>query len=435
MRRKVVFSLAAIFLLLVLLILGYQHLASEGNAGYVIIGIGSWVLETSLYVVIVGVLLSFLLINLAIRLANTAAKLPSAMKRKNSVQRVKKSQEALVAGLIETAEGNWEKAERNLIRHAADSGTPLVNYLIAARAAHARGANELREEYLTLAHRSAPEAEMAIALTRAELQLSSRQFEEALETLTTVNQMAPTHAGVLRLLHQAYVQTENWEALHRLMPHLRNTKVMLEAEVKLLELSTYTELLKEKAKTRDAAAIREIWRHVPIHIRDMPGVVAIYAAAMIDAGAGGEVEEEVRLSLGKDWNETLLVLYGCLQTQDPVKHFQSAQAWLAPHPEDAVLLRVLSKLSLRTGSYLEAQDYAQRSLRQLESLEAYRLLGEIHHAKGDYVQASQFYKKGLMLASDHIVEDFESEAPADSLESAQFTSPVIDSERESPDTE
>jgi len=406
-RRKIVFSLAAFFLLVGLLVLGYHHLVSEGTAGYVIVGIGEWVLETSLYIVIIALIVGFIVLHVGIRLMTGAAKLPETMKRRNTVQRERKSQEALVAGLIETAEGNWEKAERSLIRHAADSGTPLVNYLTAARAAHSRGAHEQREEYFKLAQKSVPEAELAIALTRAELQLSTRQFNEALETLTEVNRLAPTHAGVLRMMHQAYAQTSNWEALHRLMPHLRNSRVMMEAEVKLLEMSTYSELLKQKAESRDASAIREIWRHVPMHIRDAPGIAAIYCAAMIEAGASSEVEEEIRLSLGKDWNETLLVLYGCLNTEDPLKHLHSAEAWLAPHPNDPVLFRVLSKLTLKLGNIDKAREYAQRSLEEEESLEAYRLMGEISHLRGDHVSASDYYRKGLILSSHQFVTQLE----------------------------
>ena len=424
MKRKIVFSLAGFFLVLGLTVWGYNHLAAAGNAGYVIIGLGDWVLETSLYFVLVVLVSSFVLFYVSIRLMYGAARLPKVIKRRESEIRGKRSQEALIAGLIETAEGHWEKAERNLIRHAADSGVPLINYLTAARAAHSRGAHEQREEYLRLAQKSVPEAELAIGLTRAELQLSSRQFDEALESLTDLNRIAPTHAAVLRLMHQAYAQTANWEALHRLMPHLRNTRVMLEAEVKLLETETYSALLKEKAKTRDAAVIREIWRHVPMHIRGLAGLDALYGAAMIDAGAGQEVEEDIRLALGKDWNETLLVLYGCINAADPQQHLQSAEAWLAPHPDDAVLLRVLAKLAMRTGQTEKAREYVQKSLAVEPSVEACRLIGDFYQAQRDFATASDYYRKGLVLASNEVISQIE-QHPNDQGETADVSADAM----------
>jgi len=156
-RRKIVFSLAAFFLVLGLIALGYRHLSASGNAGYVIVGLGDWVLETSLYFAVIMMTCLFAALYVGILFTTGAAKLPNSIKKRNLEQRGKRSLEALMTGLIETIEGKWEKAERNLIRHAGDSSLPLMNYLTAARAAHARGASEQREDYLKLARDSAPQ--------------------------------------------------------------------------------------------------------------------------------------------------------------------------------------------------------------------------------------------------------------------------------------
>lgn len=407
MRRKIVFSLAALLLVGGAAAFAYRYLVTKGEAGYVIIGIGHWVLESSLYVMAVGLIAAFILLHVLIRLTSRAARLPRALQSRGAELRTKRSREALISGLIETAEGNWEKAERTLIRHAADSGLPLINYLTAARAAHSRGAHEQRDEYLKLAQQVLPEAELAVGLTRAELQLSTRQFEEALESLTRLNQIAPSHASVLRLMHQAYAQMEDWEALHRLIPALQKNKVLMEAEIKLLETETYSALLKRKAETRNPAVLRDLWGHIPGHIRSLVGIETLYFAAMIDAGAGAEVEEGVRLALGKDWNETLLVMYGCIQTGDPEKQLRHAEAWLAPHPRDPVLLRVLGKLALRLKQTDKARDYLQRSLAEEPSVEAYQLMGDLLFADKDYAAASEYYRKGLMFASKKVVAQVE----------------------------
>lgn len=407
MRRRIVFSLAAVFLVLGLVAFGYRHLATHGNAGYVIIGLDRWVLETSLYVMVVALVLAFLLFYLMVRALLHAWRLPKAIKRRDLERRSRRSQEALVAGLLETAEGNWEKAERNLIRHVADSGTPLINYLTAARAAHSRGAHAQRDQYLELARQSTPKAELAVELTRAELQLSTRQFQEALESLTRLQRIAPGHAAVLRLLHRVYAQMEDWEALQRLLPALHKHKVLMEAELKLLETETYSALLKQKAQTRDVTALRELWSRIPPHIRELTKVAALYFAAMIEAGAGAEIEEALRLALGKDWNETLLVLYGCIELADTERQLHHAENWLAVHAQDAVLLRVLAKLALRIGHTAKAQDYLQRSLAAEPSVEAYQLLGDLLFARKDFAAASEFYRKGLMLASSEVVHQIE----------------------------
>lgn len=417
--RKLVYVLVGLLVLAGALAGGsvalYKYLAAQGNAGYVIIGIGKWSMESSLFFVVASLLIAFLVFYAVARLISKAVSLPGVLQQRRLQERTQHSQQALLAGLIESAEGNWEKAEKHLIRHAADSGVPLINYLTAARVAHSRGAHEQRDEYLRLAHQSAPEAEVAVNLTRAELQLSNKQFEQTLESLTHLDRIAPSHAAVLRLKHQLFAQMEDWEALHKLIPTLNTQKVMMEAEIRLLETETYSALLKKRAESGDPARLRELWTHIPEHVRSMPGLQVLYFAAMIEAGAGLEIEDALRRALGQEWSPTLLVLYGCIQLPDVAKHLETAEAWLAPHPADAVLLRVLGKLALRAGQAVKARDYLQRSLDTEPSLESYQLLGDLLFNQKDYVSACTYYRNGLMFASNEVVARIEQNPEGDVL--------------------
>ncbi|MDD5033981.1 MAG: heme biosynthesis HemY N-terminal domain-containing protein [Methylococcaceae bacterium] len=384
-----------------------RYIASHNGSGYVIVGMGQWSLETSLLVASSALLLVFILLYAFIRLFITAVRLPTLLKQRGHELRNKRSQEALITGLIETAEGNWEKAEKQLIRHAANSGIPLINYLTAARAAHSRGAHEQRDEYLKLAHESMPEAELAIGLTKAELQLSDQQFEGALDGLIQLNKIAPGHAAVLKMMHQAYARIEDWEGLSRIIPKLHANKVMLEAEIKLLETETYSALIKKKAQTREAGPLRDLWLDVPEHIRALSGIQQLYFAAMIEAGAEAEVEPKVREAIGKEWSETLLVLYGCIKMPDVEQQLSVAESWLGAHSGDAVLLRLLGKLSLRAGRLEKAKAYLESSLKADLSVEAYQLLGDVLMKQNDPVNACQFFRNGLLFASNEVVAQIE----------------------------
>lgn len=415
MKRVLIYVVIAVSIATGVGLLAHRVLTA-GDAGYVIIGYDRWVLESSLLVMLLTLIVAFVLFYILVRIVLKAMSLPKTIRKRGGELRSKRSQEALIAGLIETAEGNWEKAERNLIRHAADSGAPLINYLTAARAAHARGAVEQRDEYLNLAREVAPESELAVELTRAELHLSNKQFEEALESLTHLNRIAPSHAAVLRLTHQAYAQMENWEGLRRLLPDLHRNKVLMEAEVKLLETETYSALLRQKSETRDVTALREIWATIPDHIRSSTGIQALYFAAMIEAGAGEEIEDELRRALGEEWDETLLVLYGCIELSDREKQLQHAESWLGPHPNDAVLFTVLGKLAIRNKLWTKAKDYLEKSLAVEPSVEAYQLLGDVLHRQNDFAAACHYYRSGLMFASREVVAQIEQNPSGDSVE-------------------
>ena len=401
--KSILYLLAALFVAVGAAFFIHDQLVARGDPGYVIIGLGKWSLESSLFVVGIALFIAFVLFYLLLRTVIHAIRLPKLLRRRGGELRSKRSQEALIAGLIESAEGNWEKAEKHLIRHAANSGVPLINYLTAARAAQSRGAFEQRDEYLKLAHESMPEAELAIGLTRAELQLSNQQFEEALESLTHLNKLAPSHATVLKMMHQAYAQAEDWEGVSRIIPALHTNKVMMEAEIKLLETETYSALLKQKAETRDAEALRGQWQEMPQHIRVLSGIQQLYFAAMIEAGAGAEIEPMLREVLSKDWSETMLVLYGCIQVADAAKQLEQAEGWLGAHPRDAVLLRVLGKLALRAQRLDKAREYLESSLSIEPSVEAYQLMGDLLLRQNDPANACHYFRNGLLFASNEVV--------------------------------
>lgn len=387
----------------------YTLLSQMSDPGYLIAGYGSWVLETSLLVAAAALLITFVLFYLLLRTLILTLRLPKILKQRGAAKRAQRSQDALIIGLVESAQGNWEKAEKTLIRHAANSGVPLVHYLTAARAAASRGASKLRDEYLEIAAKSMPDAELAIGLTRAELLLSENQFEEALNSLSHLNRIAPSHAVVLKLLHRVYAQLGDWESLHALIPALQSGKVLMEAEIKLLETETYSALLRQKSQSRDAESLKDLWNHIPKHIRKSIGVQTLYFAAMIEAGAGLEIESGLRAALSTQWEQTLVVLYGCIDLtgQAAADQLQFAEAWLKLHPSDTVLLRVLGKLCIRNLLDEKAETYLSESIRVEPSVEAFHLLGDLHSRRGDKDRASNCYRQGLLLASSEVVKQIE----------------------------
>ncbi|MFA6052564.1 MAG: heme biosynthesis HemY N-terminal domain-containing protein [Methylobacter sp.] len=378
------------------------------NPGYVLIGIGQWSLETSLIVFAVSLIISFFVFYVFFRLLGWLLRLPSRIKNRGKDVKFNRSQEALIVGLVDSAEGNWEKAEKVLIKHASHSGAPLIHYLTAARAAQSRGAYDKRDEYLQKAADQAPGSDVAIGLTQAELHLSGEQFDQALETLTRLHSIDPTHASVLRLLHQTYRNVGDWEGVRKLIPSLNKNKVLMEAEIKLLETEAFSELLKEASARGDAAEIEALWSEVPDYIKSVPGVSAIYFAAMIDVGAGARIEDELTRALSIHWDQTLLVLFGSVQTVDVDRQLEMAEQWLSLYRRDALLLSVLGKLSLQCSDSQKAESYLAKSISIEPTVQAYQLLGDLSMSQGDANKACQLYKSALELASSAIVSGIDS---------------------------
>lgn len=401
--KKLFNLLGSLFATIAVALLLNYWLQSFGNPGYVMIGIGHWSLETSLVIFSISLLLGFFVFYQLFRCIGWLIRLPGHLKSRGKNIRFNRSQEALIAGLVDSVEGNWEKAENILIKHASHSGAPLIHYLTAARAAQSRGAFDKRDEYLKKATDHAPDSDVIIGLTQAELNLSGNQFEQALETLTRLHSIDPNHANVLKLLHQTYQHVGDWHGIRKLIPSLHSQQILMEAEVKLLETETYSQLLKEAATNANIVDLKTLWLEIPGFIKNMPSIAAIYFAAMIYVGADNEIEEELIEILSGRWDETLLVLFGSLQSNNVVTQLETAEKWSYVHQDNAVLLAVMGKLAIKCEDSFKAESYLAKSIAVEPTVQAYQFLGDLLFAQGDQEGASRCYKNGLELASSELV--------------------------------
>ncbi|MEY4768106.1 MAG: hypothetical protein RL637_745 [Pseudomonadota bacterium] len=408
--KNLIYFLGSLALTLTCAFLLHYWLSANDDPGYVLIGFGGWSLETSMVVFAVGSVFGFFILYLFFRSLGWLMRLPSKMKARGQVVRFNRSQEALIAGLVDSAAGNWETAEKILIKHASNSGAPLLHYLTAARAAQSRGAIDKRDEYLRKAADQSQGADIAVGLTQAELHLSEKQFDLALQTLTKLNSLDPKHATVLKLLHQTYQHIGDWEGLRKLIPSLHKNKVLIEAEIKLLETETFSRLLKQIAATGDELKIQALWETIPHHIQQLQDIFTIYFAAMINAGAGAKIEDLLVKKLSSHWHETLLVVFASIENNDAQRQLAIAERWLVSYPENAVLLRILGKISLRCQETEKAIRYLSKSLDKEPSVAAYQMLGDIFSHSNDKDKACQYYKQGLELAATEVIQSAENVA-------------------------
>lgn len=405
--KNIIFFLGALFIAIAVAFGVHSWLSHYDDPGYVLIGMGHWSLETSLVVLGIALVIGFFLLYMFFRLLGWLLRLPGKVKSRGQSIKFNRSQEALIAGLVDSAEGNWEKAEKILIKHASHSGAPLIHYLTAARAAQSRGAVEKRDEYLKIAAEQVSGSDIAVGLTQAEMHLSEQQFGHAIETLTKLHSINPGHASVLKLMHQAYRQLGDWEGVRKIIPSLNKNKVLMEAEIKLLEAEAFSGLLRQAAENGDYIKIQELWQEVPDHIKRIPGIPAIYFAGMIDVGAGAKIEDELARSISESWDETLLVLFGSVQSDDVERQLKTAEGWLKVYPESAVLLRVLGKISKRCKEMEKAGQYLEKSIALEASVSAYQLLADLLSEKGDKNAALECYKCALDLASGEVARQVE----------------------------
>lgn len=366
--------------------------------GYVLIGYGAWTLETTASLLLFTLFLGFAGLYLLLRFFASLRRAPQRLRHWEQRRKSLRARNNLKRGLIELAEGNWAAAEKRLLKHADDSETPLLNHLAAARAAQQQGAHERRDHYLRLAHQGMPDADIAVGLTQAELQIAHRQMEQALATLTHLRTLAPRHGYVLKMLMHLYERLQDWEHLRDLLPELRKRGVLEDAAADQLEVRLHCELLAQAARGRDAEMLRDAWNRVPRRLLHNSDLVFAYATQLHVLGDDVAAEDLLRITLKKTWDDRLVDLYGRLKG-DVMRQLNSGEEWLRSHDRNPVLLLALGRLAMRNSLWGKARGYLEAGIGVAPTVESYQLLGALAEQLNDSGLATQCYREGMLLAT------------------------------------
>ena len=395
-------------LLILALVAGVASLVLFGlplaeHKGYVLIAFQGFRYEASLWATVALLLLIWMLVYLvrwSMRLLVTSAGLLNPWSRLHSRRRVRLASEQ---GFLDLAEGRWARALRHLKQAAGSSPQPLSYYLGAAQAANQLGHYEDSDSLLEQALNRQPQAELAIALQHAELQLARGQTADALDTLQVMRSRHPHHHLVLRQLQQLYLQSGDWSGLLGLLPDLRKEKALGNAELSELERQAWRGRLlqADQQDTADAlaslAALQQTWQAMSAAQRQEPELVAVYAEQLRLLGAEAEAEELLRHALKQRYDVTLVRLYGLLHGRDPGLQVQTAEGWLKQHPEDAGLLLTLGRLCLHSQLWGKAKDYLESSLAFQRHPETCAELAGLLAQLGELERSNSLYQEGLRL--------------------------------------
>ena len=99
--------------------------------------------------------------------------------------------------------------------------------------------------------------------------------------------------------------------------------------------------------------------------------------------------------------------YGCIESDDPKAQLKTAEKWLRQHTDDAILLRLLGKLSTRNRLKDKAEQYLAASVSIEPSVDAYLCLGDVLAEQGEIERSNAAYRNGLLLASEEVVKQID----------------------------
>ena len=379
--------------------------------GYLTAGINDYAFETTLLTAGGILLLSIFALLLIFKLITSLYKLITYFGTNRKTRLLEQARSALSNGLIDLAEGRFAEAEKLLLKHAKHSDNLLLTYLSAARAAQQQGEHERRDDYLRKAHEATPTAEIAIGLTKAELQLAHDQYEQALANLTHLYQLSPKHAYVLKLLLKTYRQLSDWKNIQALLVDAKHQKLLSQEKLQNLELETWHGLLSDQSHCKDVETLTTIWNELPGDLKSNSGLVEYYALLLLDLNAVKQAEQVLRNCLKTNWSESTIILYAEIDVIIDNQQLEQIESWLQEHQHNAHLLLALGKRCLSKKLWGKARSHLEASLAINAMPETYLKLAQLLEQHMDEAkQAQVYYQQGLecLVGSKH--HDIETEA-------------------------
>lgn len=385
-----------LFTFIVLLLAVWLGVLMSQQSGYVLISMGHWRIETSLWLALLAIVLLFLALYWLWRFISGAYHLPHRYEQWRHQRQEHKSFQLMERGVCALLEGRWQQAETDLVKAAKAKELKFVSYLGAAKAAQEEKNISQRDKHLQKAkeHRTDDQA-VALGIAQASWQLDSKQWQSALQTLKQVNALAPKNPVILLGMMRAYVALQQWDSLQDLLPKLQKARVLDETKFLQLQLQVYNALLARSAESQHYSLLEKQWDAIPKVLREQPQLVSQYIHYLLQLQQKEKAEQILKRQLRKTKDARLLELYAQLVSADSAKQLHRAEGWLASEPNNPALLFCLGQLCARHRLWGKARSYFEAALKIEPRSAIYLAQGKVLEELGDQAAALTSYRNGL----------------------------------------
>jgi HemY protein len=362
------------------------------DRGYVLVNFRGYVIEMSVPGLVIVLVAAYLLVRALVAVKDAPRRWRAARERRLLIR----SGADLARGVMHLIEGNWARSERLLTQGLKHADAPLVNYLLAARAAQLQGATQRRDEWLELAKGVSAEGATSALLTQAELQLEAGETAAAVATLQELRKQKGEQPAALALLARAYRASDDQAQLLALLPSLARAPLSAPERAEIAVRALQGELGRADFTYE---RLTEVWDTLSSELRAEPLLAAERARALERLGRGDEAERELRAALKRDWHAALVQAYGQVRGADLAKQLKQAETWLKTYSEDAALLLAAGQLCMANELWGKARSYLESSLALAPVPDAYALYGRLLRELGEEERALLAFRSGLALIS------------------------------------
>ena len=352
----------------------------EDLNGYVLLEFFQYSLETSVPVLILGMLLAYVLM----RILALIWRSPRIIREMLANRSAKRTQRLLNDSLILLSKGDMRRAKKKLKSASSTSYPVLQTFLLNIEMCIDSGDIAESHKWVETASSKLPEVKDYIYTFASNLLIDGEYFIDARSYVDELITSNPKNATANQLLFKILKGTRDYDLILR----------------KIFEFSSYVNddelaqaihsLVKDAIKHQKPTNI--IFERIPRSIETHPMVVTSKIESWINNKEYLKAETELRKQIPNNWNKELILLYAELGEEKVNELSERADKWLEERPKDANLWLVASRLAQKDGLWSKAQQCIERSIEISPASETYTELALILSELGEKEQASEALK-------------------------------------------
>jgi HemY protein len=351
-----------------------------------------WVIETSLTFALAAAVIGFGALYLLMRLVINLWHFPAYWRNRRQLKRYSKAESSMAKGMIALEYGDWQLAEKQLVKMAKHSDSGLVHYLTAAKMAHNQQAFSRRDQYLAEARQRFPSDSVTIGLVEARLLMDSEP-DVSLVILNELHQQSPKNKTILAEYAHLLVKQEYWARLEEILGEVKRFRALDKAEIQSLEVQL---LAGKVARAENPEALEQLWQSLSGRQQLKPAILAEFVEQRMGWGKEQGLAELIAKSLSKQWDDRLAYQYGRIELGPAYERLKKAEKWLSNQPDNPVLLLTLGRLACMSQLWGQARHYFQESLKLQPELETFHALAKCYESEGLETQAALTYKEAIL---------------------------------------
>lgn len=363
----------------------------QKDAGYVLISLFGWTLETSFWfaigVLVVAVFSAYAVYRTIRKLIRTLIDGTAFFSQRRSIGVERRYRE----GLLHFLTGDFKQASKFLASVSRRDELPVVRVIASAQAIAIQGDVEQGKLMLREAEKKYPKDLVWIYKALIPLLVQSGASDEVEPLIQKLKELNPNDSSIARLEHYKLRQLNNWQGATQLLADKKLSKTFAGDDIENTYISALEQLRVDAHL--DESSVTTLWESIPKQYKRKPELIVPYAKLLFATKQHALLEELISFTLDKYWLPDLVDLFAKLESSDPALQLKKAERWLTKHDEDKVLALTLGVLAMKNQLWGKARSYFESAARDGDNPRALYFLGFISEQLKDEQASQDYYKR------------------------------------------